>query len=198
MKSIRLPLFAITLLWTPLTAFAFVTAALDGVYVEGNAGKSFAINKKYPGRIFNSGFGWNVNAGYKFMEYLGVEAGYTRYADTRILNSAGTAAAADTHYSYDLVAKLFFPLWGSGFEFFGKLGLARIHSFTHVINTKAAALNHFTFKTGTNMASAPYFGGGLDYSILPNLQANVQWIRAKGTSHTGNLDLYSAGLSFLY
>jgi opacity protein-like surface antigen len=184
-------------------ALCFATSALAvvpipfGWYLEGNAGQSRESNKSYPGSVKNTGFGWNVDGGYKFTPFVGVEVGYTSYAQTRIQNSLGATAANDSHYSYDLAGKLMLPLAASGVEIFAKLGVARLNSYVTVINANAAAVNNMVFNTGTHTATGFYYGGGVDYSFLPNVLVNAQWARAQGSNSTGNLDLLSLGLSYI-
>ncbi|MES2217582.1 MAG: outer membrane beta-barrel protein [Pseudomonadota bacterium] len=169
-----------------------------GWYLEGDAGKSVASDKSYPGKVYNTGFGWGLAGGYKFNEYVAGEVGFTHYAQTRVKTLAGTTFATDEHYSYDLVGKVILPIAHTGLEIFGKLGVGRIYAYTSLTNPQAANANGYFINTGVHSHNALYLGGGAEYAILKNLLANVQWQRAKGTNQTGDVDLYSAGLAYIF
>lgn len=172
------------------------TAVPFGWYVEGNVGSSRANNVTYTPStttISRTGLGWNLNLGYKFIPYFAAEVGYTSYADT-IAKVGGTKVADDAHSSYDIAGKGILPINDSGFEMFAKLGLARAHS--HV--TAPATVPGVNVATGTNNSSGLYFGLGGDYTLLPNVTANLQWARVKGNSSIGNLDLISAGVAYTF
>ncbi len=168
-----------------------------GWYLEGNLGKSYT-NKIFPGRVQNTGLGWNVNGGYKFTQYVAVDVGLTRYAQARVQTFQGTTVATDSHYSYDIAGKFILPLAHSGAEIFGKLGIARINSYTSLTNQGAAQAQGFVFNTGVHSSSGAYFGAGADFAVTPNILTNVQWMRVTGSRATGRADLASAGLSYIF
>ncbi len=169
-----------------------------GWYVEGNIGTSKATSKSYPGISSrkNTGKGWSVNAGYKFMPYFGLEAGYSRYAPTR-LNSPVQTVARDSHNSIDIAAKGMLPFGCSGFELFAKLGVVRINSQIGVIDAVGASAYNLTFNTSAQSSTGLYAGGGAEYFFTPNIAANIQWNIAKGNSKTGNLQVLTAGLAYM-
>ncbi|OGT47144.1 MAG: hypothetical protein A3E83_05150 [Gammaproteobacteria bacterium RIFCSPHIGHO2_12_FULL_41_20] len=166
-----------------------------GWYLEANAGNSQVQNKSYPGSAQTSGFGWNVNGGYKFMPYLGAEIGYTNYYKANIDASSGTAGH-DYHYSYDLAAKGILPLADYGIEVFAKLGIAGLNSNQRISNTTAASSIGFT--SSSHNTTGLYLGAGAEYYVYPQMAVNMQWARAQGDSQTGNLNLLSGGISFLF
>lgn len=169
-----------------------------GWYVEGNLGQSRISDVNYgAGTSFGrTGFGWGGNAGYKFMPFFAAEAGYTKYDDTLIKNSAGTEAGKAKHYSLDLAGKAMLPIGATGIELFAKLGIAHIHS--QVVVTNTAAASSTGINRGSRTTNGLFLGVGADYSVLPNFPINVQWTRAKGTSSTGTLDLFSVGLGYIF
>lgn len=190
-----------TCAFTLLTAMTVANAVMPlptGWYVEGNIGMSKATGKDYPGvsSTKNTGKGWSVNAGYKFMPYLGLEAGYARYAPTR-LNSPTETVARDNHTSIDVAAKGMIPFGCSGFELFGKLGVARINSQIGVIDNNGAAAAGLTFNTSAQSATGLFAGGGAEYAFTPNILGNVQWEYIKGNSKTGNLQVLTAGVAYI-
>jgi opacity protein-like surface antigen len=180
-------------------ACAIADASLPaGWYVEGNIGQSKATSKVYPGvsLLKNTGRSWDVNIGYKFMPYVGLEAGFIRYAPTR-LNSPVQTVARDSHTAYDIAAKGMLPFGCSGLELFAKAGAVRINSQIGVIDSNGAAAYGLTFNTSGQTSTGLYVGGGLSYSFAPNVAFNVQWDRGKGNSKTGNFQLITAGISYL-
>lgn len=188
-----------------VTAFGFASAVFScpsipmGWYLEGNAGWSNPQNKNYGAgtSTSNTGFGWNANVGFKFMPYLGLEGGYTKYGDTNV-NANGTKVAKDVHFSYDLAFKGILPLSDTGAELFAKLGAARIKSHTIITNPTAANNAGVNIPAGTNTVIGFYMGVGGEYAFFPYLLGNVQWARAKGNNKTGNLDLYSIGIAYMF
>jgi hypothetical protein len=130
------------------------------------------------------------------MPYFGLEAGYARYAPTR-LNSPLETVARDSHTSIDIAAKGMLPFGCSGFELFAKLGVARINSQIGVIDTNGASTFGMTFNTSGQSATGLFAGLGGEYYFTPSIAANVQWNIAKGNSKTGNLQVLTAGLSYL-
>lgn len=169
-----------------------------GWYLEGNIGQSKATGKIYPGVsvIKNTGKGWGVNVGYKFMPYVGLEAGFIRYAATR-LNSPVQTVARDSHTAYDIAAKGILPFGCSGLELFGKVGVARINSQIGVIDSAGAAAYGLTFDTSAQTATGLFLGLGISYSVAPNIAINAQWDGARGNSKTGNFQLLTVGISYI-
>ena len=183
----------------------FSTLALAGApapmgwYLEGNLGWSQINNVSYAPNtnISSNGFGWNLNAGYKFMPYFATEIGYTSYQNGTI-NFNGTKVGKVVPYSYDLAAKAIIPIQDTGGEVFAKLGAARARSKVTASNAALLAANGETLNTGNFTSTDFYFGVGGDYFFMPNAAVNVQWNRADGNKKTGNLDLLSIGLTYLF
>ena len=167
-----------------------------GWYVEGNVGSTNVYNKSYPGSASTSGWGADINLGYKFMPYFSMEAGYNRYATTTIKNSAGTKAGQDKHYSFDLTSKGIVPLSATGFELFGKLGIERVTSSLTISNATAAS--GIGLISGNHSTTGVYLGAGAEYYFTPVLAGIVQWSRSIGNRSTGTLDLVSVGASYIF
>ena len=199
MQGKKLILTAISgLVFASVTNSAFATmSAANGWYAEGNAGSQHMSNKSYPGNnASSSGLAGNLNIGYKFMPYFGMEIGYSYYNNTNINTSSGGKAGQDKHYSYDLAMKGIVPFADSGVEAFAKLGVDRINSHVTVQNQTAA--NSIGLTANQHSATGIYLGAGLQYSVMPELGLVVQWQRATGNSHTGNFDLFSGGIAFIF
>lgn len=167
-----------------------------GWYLEGNLGSSHTSSTNYPGSISTSGIGGNANLGYKFMPYMGLEMGYTQYSNSSIKNNVGTKAATIKNYSYDLALRGIVPIADSGFELFAKLGAERVNAKVSINSQTAAAGLGIT--SSNHSATGLYVGIGAQYYVMPELAFNVQWQRAYGNNRTGNMDLFSGGLSFIF
>lgn len=196
-KGLRVKaLVGLTALGIAMPAFAIMSVPY-GWYLEANAGSSRLSNVSYPGNASSSGIGGNANLGYKFMPYFAMEIGYTQYHNTTITDpTSGNKAANVKHYSYDLAGRGILPIVDSGFELFAKLGVERLAARTTINNTLAA--NNLGIVSSSHSSTGLYYGIGGQYYVMPELAINVQWQRAQGNSKTGNLDLFSGGLSFLF
>ena len=173
-----------------------VMSAPDGWYLEANGGSGKLSNKSYPGSSSSSGIGGNANLGYKFMPYLAGEIGYSLYPNTSIKDSTGTKAGSDRHYSYDVAAKGILPIAGSGAEAFAKLGIGRNVSSVTINNSAAAAA--IGLASSSHSATGLYMGVGMQYYFMPEMAVVGQWQRSQGNSSTGNEDLLSGGISFIF
>ena len=177
-----------------MTAAGMAAIAVPtGLYVEGNGGTSKTSDVNPVGTSLDgTGFGWNVNLGFKFMPYFATEVGYTHYAKADI--TAGPTIATDTSYAYDFALKGLLPVIDSGINFFAKIGIARIMN--HIVNNNP---NVGTVgNAGEHSSTSMYYGLGGEYAITPQLLGVLQWGRAKGNGDTGTLDLYSAGLAYIF
>lgn len=187
-------------LFTLLSIPALCSAAIQmpmGWYLEANGGVTKTSNTDYaPGTTVSSpGMGYNINAGYKFMPYFAGELGYTRYATSNIkLN--GTKIGTSKQYGVDLAGKGILPIVNTGFELFAKLGVGVVRS--NVQSNNSILANSVGLKSTTHTHTGLYIGAGGDYSITPNIPINLQWARTTGDSTTGNVDLYSIGIAFIF
>jgi opacity protein-like surface antigen len=169
-------------------------SAPHGWYLEGNLGDSKVTGKSYPGNAHANGFGFNFNAGLKINPYIAGEIGYTNYAFTRINNYSGQQVAKDQHYSYDVAGKLIMPVGATGFEAFVKAGGAWLQ--TDLSVNSSVPLQGLNFNSGTHNTTGLFVGAGVDYTITPHILVNLQWQDARGNSSTGDLNLFSGGLSY--
>lgn len=194
-KKLLARLTGILFLGVASSAFAVMSVPY-GWYIEGNIGSTHLSNASFPGSSSSSGVGGNANVGYKFMPYFATELGYTRYANTSIKNGAGTQVATDKFYSYDLAGKGILPVANSGFELFAKIGAQRLNSKISVSNSAGAVA--LGIGSSNHSVTGIYLGIGADYAVLPELALVAQWQRAQGNNSTGNMDLISAGINFIF
>jgi opacity protein-like surface antigen len=176
---------------------AAAEARTFGWYLEGNLGHS-SSHKTFPGTVKNTGLGGSLAGGYKFTQYVAVDVGLTQYAQARIQNSAGTTAATDQHFSYDIAAKFMLPIMKTGLDLFARAGVDRMHSQVDLVNQGAANRDGLLFNTGIHSHNGIYYGAGAEYAVLSALFVNAQWMRATGSYTTGRADLYSGGLSYIF
>ncbi|MEO8402146.1 MAG: outer membrane beta-barrel protein [Gammaproteobacteria bacterium] len=196
-KIIALATAGFAALSASVTAFA-VAPLPSGWYLDANVGASRATNVSYATNSSKSNTGWgsNLNVGYKFMPFLGGEIGYTWYSQIKA-KAFGTNVATANNSAFDVAAKAILPIGTSGAELFAKLGVARLRSEVKATNTAFANANGILVNTGTHHTTGYYFGIGGDYSFYPSMSVHAQWQRAKGNNTTGNFDLYSIGLTYL-
>jgi hypothetical protein len=197
-KKIAALASSIILTTTTFSAFAAIPIP-TGWYVEGNIGEPSVNNVTYASNTSDSmsGIGWNINVGYKFMPFFALEGGYTDYG-TANSDFSNTTVAKTTSQSYDLAGKVMLPIQNSGFEFLAKLGIGRTKSHTVNQDTGFATANGITVNAGTNNSTSLFYGLGGEYAFSPEMLVNAQWMRSDGGSTTGNLDLYSVGVAYLF
>lgn len=190
-------LMGLSTMWCATSALAEdCMSAPYGWYAELNVGSTRVSNVSYPGRSSTSGIGGNLNLGYKFMPYFGLEVGYTRYANSSLTDQFGTKAATVKHFSYDLAARGILPMSFTGFELFAKLGVQRNNASFTIDNGVAA--NNIGLTSSNHSNTALYMGAGGQYYISPEIAVVVQWQRADGNGNVGIMDLYSLGFSVLF
>lgn len=197
MKGIKL--IALT-----IASFSFSTSAMSGIllptawYLEGNVGisKPSSVDYGTGSSATTTGPGFSVIGGYKFMPFFAAEVGYTKYADAKIKNSSDVEAGKDKHYALDIAGKGILPITNTCVSLFAKLGVSQIRSSVSISNQAAAS--SIGLSSGSHKATGVYIGTGADYSVTPNFPINIQWARSVGSSTTGNLDLYSIGIAYLF
>ncbi|MBV8803243.1 MAG: porin family protein [Gammaproteobacteria bacterium] len=198
MKQTRIALL-LSLAMCPLVSAQAAMPLPAGWYLEGNVGEANVSNVDYASNSTNnnSGIAWNANVGYKFMPFFAFEGGYSTYGNTNV-ESYNTKVAKATSQTYDIAGKVMLPIQNSGFEFLAKLGIGRTRTHITESNPNYVTAHGITVNAGTNLATSVIYGLGGEYSFSPNMLVNAQWMRADGGDHTGNLDLYLIGVSYLF
>lgn len=160
-------------------------------YVGANLGISHAFDippADSTDYVEHNGVGWSVDAGYQFLHIygamLGIEAGYTQYADSREYTRPSMLIARREHQSADLVGTLQLPIV-CNLSLLGKLGAEYSYA-----RTNAYPVN---FSSSANVIGL-YYGGGLMYDVTSRAAVIAQWARARGDGSTGTTDLYSLGV----
>ncbi len=176
-------------------AYAIMSAP-DGWYAEGNVGKANIANDTLPGSHSQTGVSGNLNVGYKFMPFFGMEIGYSRFASMTIKDGEGNKAGDASFYSYDLAGKGIVPIVDSGFELFAKVGVNRMNQHISINDNNVAASIGLTRTQHSN--TNYYLGLGAQYYFIPEMAGVLQWQHSEGNSSTGDADFYSVGLSFIF
>lgn len=194
-RKIKAILSLTTLLLT--TNASAVMSNPFGWYFDVNAGytKLLDINLN-GGSTSTNGIGWNIDLGYKFMPYFGMEAGYTGYANSKVSDQYSANAGTLQSYSYDLSLKGIMPVYDSGMEIMAKVGVQRGHTKFSINNLAAAENINMDTRNSSHTGIYLVFGG--EYYFIPELAIVGQWARAVGNSSVGTLDLYSLGLTFTF
>ena len=128
--------------------------------------------------------GWKVYSGYQFNKYLGVEGGFanlndmTAYTATSRVNTNADAWTLAAVGSYPLTNK---------FSVMAKLGAAYVLTST---NTRVGAGRNE--HTGYD-SYQPYYGVGLKYALLNNVDLRAEWERFDLDHY--NIDLMTAGFA---
>ena len=95
-----------------------------------------------------------------------------------------------------MAAKGILPIAASGFEAFAKLGFSRLVTSASISDSAAAAA--IGYGSSSHSATGLYIGVGGQYYFMPEMAVVAQWARAQGNSSTGNEDLLSGGVSFIF
>lgn len=188
-------------------SFVMTTIALAalpyprGWYIDGNVGESNVNNTSFGAGTStttkNSGFGLNVNGGYKFLPYFALEVGYTRFSTFDITFNNATIAKEEP-YDYDITTKIILPIQDSGFNLYSKVGVARISSKIVINDSATISANNLDIVSGYSYKTGLLYGVGGEYFFSPRFGVHVSWIEVTGSSQTGNLALASVGFTGLF
>lgn len=188
-----------------IAAITLSTAALAdmsmpyGWYLEGNIGSTTLTNKDYAtgASASTSGVGESAFVGYKFMPYFAAELSYQNYARSNIKNnSTDVKVARDRHDAIGFDFKGIIPFGTTGFEAFAKAGMARLSSSVSIQDASGASA--LGIVSGSHSATGLLLGAGAQFYFMPELAFVVQWTRADGNKNTGNLELISGGVNFIF
>jgi len=142
------------------------------------------------------GLGGRVFGGYNYNQYLGVEAGYSRYANSKYKGISasklpnGSTKNSSINYSmsaFDLVGKGYLPIGESNFNVYGLAGAAYVKSTTQYKNGKVALDSKVTAPADgskTNSKVRPIIGAGASYNIpQTSVVTNVEYSHIQGSGN---------------
>lgn len=145
----------------------------------------------------HSGTAGRIFAGYNFNKYLGVESGFTHYAQAQ-----STVTETDTFHSQeakltstlntvDLVGKAYLPLANSGLNLYGLAGIAfALTKNTLRLSDNETAESHFVndsddeIDSSKSYAVRPVVGLGASYDLNEHVSTNLEYRYLSGQ---GNL-----------
>jgi len=164
-------------------AFASVTASKSGFYAGIKAGyvrldslsKNETIGTTNIYSPDNGRLGWGINVGYQHMLHqhflAGLELGYhdNGYSQSRARNTTTGATVTSRVESNDVnllvVGKY---IWNSGFDVFGKAGVARVNQRDHIYKGIAGPANPITrYRPAVNV--------GVGYSFYERWNASLEY-----------------------
>ncbi len=184
---------------TAVYAVAIPNGALPGFYLGGQTGYSELYYTRSSfnassGNINNAGIGGRAYFGYQLNHYIGGEAGYTAYAmaDTNNMTvNSQTVSGTIRHQAYDVVLKGTYPLVDSGFNLYGKAGVA------YTRKTVSWILCATGGQCAANAALFTY-GVGATYNLWPNVPIDFSWTRVEHNTDISNSDLAAIGIAYYF
>ena len=181
--------------FTSLTGIA--TAATPGAYIGLGLGASRIESPNQflvTGTNINSsrklgGFGGRVFGGYNFNQYVGIEAGFNQYAQSKYTSTDtinhASATLKYTMNTLDVVGKAYLPISDTGFNLYGLGGVARVNS-TQKLDVSQPGLKSF-HKEETTHKFRPVYGLGASYDVTPQVTTNLEFSRMQGNGSKSNV-----------
>ena len=171
--------------------------ALDKDYFNGElaAGGATGLSSSDNG----SGNQWRLQGGYRFNQYLALEAGYIDFgqADYKASYAGGSARGDLKAGGVDVAALASFPL-NDSFSVFDKAGVV----FAHVKSSlSAGAPASLASNDRTSNVVRPLLGIGANYKLTQNvdLRADFDHVSGLGESRkTGKMDANMISAGFVY
>lgn len=190
-KQFLLTSAASVLLLFSLNSFA-AKIADKGVYLEANAGYAkvnetveFATDNK------NTGFGWNVNLGYKFTPYLAAELGFYGYPNEDFTIYDYSLAKGKNNYAVAVAGKGIVPL-GDYVSLFAKLGVGLANH--ELQNEYLKYVN-----AGSHSGAVALVGAGMAFALTDNLAFVAQGsATSKSSDNIPPMYLGTLGLSYTF
>lgn len=140
--------------------------------------------------------GWKVYTGYQFNKYLGVEGGYANLNDATAHTAitapvAGTIRTNVATDAWTLAVVGTYPLTDK-FSVMGKVGAAYVLTEVRAQATGAGSGTTASIAVGDD-SYQPYYGVGVSYALLDNLNLRAEWERFDMDDI--NVDLMTAGIA---
>lgn len=143
--------------------------------------------------INGSGLGGRAYLGYQLNRYFGAEAGYTLYDSASVNGFNGNSQAGGDirQQAIDVVLKGTLPLVNSGFNAYGKAGVAFVRK------TVTTGLRQVT---DANDADAALFtaGAGASYNITPHVPIDFSYTYTVGNSSIASSMLGAVGIAYYF
>ncbi|MBI5447452.1 MAG: outer membrane beta-barrel protein [Gammaproteobacteria bacterium] len=181
-------------------AVAVPNGALPGFYLGGQMGYTQLgyddgdfTNSSSITRVNNDGIGGRVYFGYQINHYFGAEAGYTLYGMARVtgFNNNSSLGGDIRHQALDIVLKGTYPLVDSGFNIYGKAGVAFVKETASQTLITAADYSD-------NNATLFTYGAGATYNIWPQVPLEFSWTQVLHNNEIANSSLAAIGIGYYF
>ena len=152
----------------------------------------YSAKPKLAGKLF---------AGYNFNQYVGLEAGYAIYGNTKDTYAAHNTTASATYRmnAASLVGKAYLPI--QAFNLYALGGAAEVYSKVQNRNNNVSLLtinNNLSLQNGskTTRALRPVYGIGASYDVNSQVTTGLEFsrIQGKGNTKTNSTAIPSANL----
>lgn len=171
-----------------MLASAPVFAADSGFFVAGSVGRVHAQTTTAPGFSANDSYStWAIGGGYRFNQYVGLEASYRDFGSLKVDGPGGSWSRGDlTGLEYGgFVA---FPVTDN-IELTARAGWNRWQS-----DWKNSGGG-----SGTNRGTEPYYGIGAAWAFDKRMSAVLNWTRFNSAdSNTNDADMIEVGLRYRF
>jgi opacity protein-like surface antigen len=212
-KSIALAAAA-TLLASGAATAQTVQVPDRGFYIGGDLSKSSGpgngdidgsfANQGIQGtssNVDNDNIGWGLQLGYRFHRNWAAEVGYREFGDFDYTTSTPGGGSINGSYkvnAFSISGLYLFPISGSNFSLYGKLGLTRT-DVNRDVNSQSAGLT----ATGSDASRTGWLVGlGANYDFARNFFGRVGWDHYDrvGDSSTGrsDVDAFTLGVGFRF
>lgn len=185
-----------------LCATSAAHATINGTYVgiQGGIGDTHFTSSALgttTGSIKNTQIAGRLFLGYQFTQNFALELGYLQFSTTTIQTFGGIPgnSARMAEGAGDLLAKGILPIASSGFDAWGKAGLAFISA--RPSNNIYKSTIPSNFSGGSEQRIAPEVGLGISYDITPNIpiDLSINHIQVIG-SNIPNADFVALGIAY--
>lgn len=181
---------------TKIAAVVIASVAIANVASAANVGPYVGVGLGYSKLETPSlegfsrsqgGVGGQVFAGFNFVKYFGVEAGYATYARSQYkLQADQSDKVKYTLNAFDVVGKAYLPINDTGFNVYALGGAARVSSTVHTSGPDITLADGSSSKTVHKVR--PMYGIGASYDVSSHLTTNLEWSRIQGKGNIRTSD----------
>lgn len=173
-------------------------AAKPGAYVGAGLGASSTEHSKHTTSNHDNGLAGRLFTGYNINEFIGIEAGLAKYAQSTSkynltaaqLNLPNITSVNTTLRNnltvFDVVGKAYLPIQNSGFNLYGLAGLAYVHDSAEAKGVAIASNGNVGYSkfSATQNSVHPIYGVGASYDIPnSNFVTNLELTRLQGSAN---------------
>lgn len=188
MKKLKLAVATLTLSAVSSLAVAANPGAYVGLGLGGSHLSTQNPNVNFTNGSFShsqGGLGGKLFAGYNFNQYLGLEAGFADFAQSKYSytkTGVGSGTKKYNMYTLDLVGKAYLPIQQSGVNLYALGGAALVNSKVQVNQTGNVFTTSGSSSTTTRKVR-PIVGVGTSYDINQNVTTSLEYSHIQGTGN---------------